>query len=327
MDYAGGEGNPSGIHKEGVAAKRKLDDARQKIARILECQARDAIFTSGGTESNNLAIFGVWKALRQTQGKSHVIIGENEHPSIVEPAREIERQGGELTVTNDPLKHIKENTVLVSIAYANNVTGAINNVPKIARLIRELRQKNGSKYPFIHTDASAAYEYLDIDINKVPADLITIEKVLVVRPNVTIRPLLLGGGQERGLRSGTENVSAIAAFAEDLERIVNDRASESQRLQELKEIFIAGVKEALPEAVINTPPVSLPNIVNLSFPGKLHEFLAIKLDEMGIAVSTGSSCDSSKSEKDKEALRFSFSKKTSETDVKAAIRGLRSAVL
>lgn len=313
LDHAGGEVNPSGIHKEGMAAKKRLEDARAKVAKILQCQSRDIIFTSGGTESNNLAILGVWK------GGMHVVIGESEHPSVSEPAKEIQRRGGELTITNDPIKHIKENTVLVSLALANNETGAINNVPKIARHIRDMRQKSGKAYPYIHTDASAAYEYLDVDINKIPADLITIEKALVVRPNVEIRPIILGGGQERGLRAGTENVSAIESLTRSLEEIVENRTAVHERLAKLKEAFINGVKD-IPGIVINTPRESLPNIVNVSFPGKLHEFLAIQLDEMGVAVSTGSSCDSSKSEPDKEALRFSFGANTSESDVRKAVK-------
>lgn len=320
MDYAAGSENPSGIHAEGLKSKRRLEEARAKVARMLACQARDVIFTSGGTESNNLAIFGVWKP------GTHIIIGENEHPSVYEPAREIERRGGELTITNDPIKHIRENTVLISLSYANNETGAINNVPKVARQIRELRLKSGLKYPLVHTDATSAYEYLEVDINKIPADLITIEKVLLVRPNVSIRPLILGGGQERGLRSGTENVEAIERFTRSLEQIVPRRKAEGQRLQKLKDEFIREV-EGIPGAVIKTPKDSLPNIVSVNFEGKLHEFLAIKLDERGIAVSTGSSCDSSKNEADKEILRFSFGEDTKMSDVRAAVTNLKEIVI
>lgn len=326
MDFAGGRENPSGIHEEGREAKKRLEDARARVAKILKCQARDIVFTSGGSESNNLAILGVFEALRQAQGKAHVIIGESEHPSVVEPAREIERRGGELTITNDPLKHIGERTVLVSIAYANNETGAINNVPKLARRVRDQRRRSGTKFPLIHTDATSAYEHLPVDIDRVPADLISIDKVLVVRPNVEIRPLIFGGGQERGLRSGTEKVGEVEKFVRELELLEKVRERESKRLERIKKTFLTEVK-AIPNVLINTPRNSLPNIVSLSFPGRLHEFLAVALDERGVAVSTGSSCDSSKSEPDKEALRFSFGEKTSEKDAKEATRILKEIVI
>src|SRR5262249_53013687 len=141
--------------------------------------------------------------------------------------------------------------------------------------------------------------------------------ILVVRPHVEISPIIFGGGQERGLRSGTENVSTILACADALMHAQATRESESIRLEKLKAIFIADIQQYLPQAVINTPKnESLPNIISLSFPGELHEFLAIKLDERGICVSTGSSCSSSKDENEKEALRFSFGKETRENDIK-----------
>jgi cysteine desulfurase len=326
MDYAGGEANPSGIHKEGMEAKKRLEDARARIANILKCQTRDIIFTSGGTESDNLAILGVFEAARDKFERPHIIIGENEHPAVYESAMEAKRRGAELTITADPLKHIKENTVLVSMMYADNETGAINNVPKITRLIREYRQKKGSEHPYMHTDATSAYEYLEVDIDKVPADLVSLDRVLVVRPRVSIRPLLYGGAQEMGLRSGTQDVRAAEELASSLKKLVGDREREAARLRGIKEVFIDEAKK-ISGLVVNTPKESLPNIVSVSFPGKLHEFLAVKLDLEGVAVSTGSSCDSSKNEPDKEALRFSFGAKTSENDAREAVRKLRKIVI
>jgi cysteine desulfurase len=319
MDYAGGELNPSGIHKEGVEARRRLEDARARVAKILKCH-------SGGTESDNLAILGVFEAAREKFEKPHIIIGEKEHPAVHESAREAERRGAELTITADPLKHIKDNTVLVSIMYADNETGAINNVPKIARLVRDHRQKKGGEYPYIHTDATSAYEFLEVDIDKVPADLISLERVLVVRPRVSIRPLLYGGAQEMGLRSGTQDVRAAEGFAKSLEETVANREREVARLKRIQEVFIAEA-EQISGIVVNTPKESIPNIVSVSFPGKLHEFLAVKLDLEDVAVSTGSSCDSSKNEPDKESLRFSFGAKTSEDDAREVVRKLRKIVI
>ncbi|MBX4199122.1 aminotransferase class V-fold PLP-dependent enzyme [Candidatus Parcubacteria bacterium] len=320
LDYAGGVGNPSGIHKEGVEARKSLEDARQKVARILECQTRDIIFTSGGTESDNLAILGV------KQG--HIIISDEEHPAVYEAAREAERRGSTLSIVpvDKIIETIKDDTVLVSLIYANNETGRVNPVPKIARQIAALRNKRGSQYPYIHTDATAGFGLLEININKLPVDLLTLDKVLVVRPRVEIRPLIFGGGQERGLRAGTENVSAILEFVNDLEASVRVREAEYERLADLKRVFIEEV-EKLPSAVVNSTAESLPSIVSVSFPGELHEFLAVKLDEKGVAVSTGSSCASSKDEPDKEALRFSFGPKTSEIEVREVISILQKIVI
>ncbi|MBX4195408.1 aminotransferase class V-fold PLP-dependent enzyme [Candidatus Parcubacteria bacterium] len=327
FDYAGGKDNPSGIHEEGRLAHKKLEETRLRIARILKCQARDIIFTSGGTESDNLAVLGVFEEAKEKFEKPHIIIGTHEHPAVYESAKEAQRQGAELTITDEPMKHLKENTVLVSIIYANNETGAINPVPKIARLVRDYRKKHGSRYPLMHTDATSAYEYLEVDINKVPADLISIENVLTVRPPATIRPRNLGGGQERRLRAGTQNLKVIEDFARNLEVSVKNREKESERLTEIKNFFIDEIRRSFPKAVINTPRISLPHIVSVSFPGQLHEFLAIKLDFHGIAVSTGSACDSSKDEESKEALRFSFGKETSKIEIKETISVLKKIML
>jgi len=347
LDYAAGVENPSAIYAEGVAAKRKLEEARTKIARILEVQARDIVFTSGGTEADNLAMLGVFEKSREKISKPHVIISSIEHPAIKECAKEIVRRGGEMTVVEAEegivsaekiARAIKENTVLVSVMYANNETGAIQPVSKIAKLVAEYKKTRGTKFPYVHTDASQAGNFLSLNMSSVGADLMTLDAskmsgpkgagLLVVRPHVELSPILFGGGQERGLRSGTENISAIVAFAEALERAQAHRESESERLEKLKNIFISSIEQSLPQAIINTPEKhSLPNIVSISFPGQLHEFLAIKLDEKGICVSTGSSCASSKDEEEKEALRFSFGTKTTENDVREAIRVLKEIVL
>lgn len=327
LDHAGGKDNPSGIHKEGVAARKKLEDARAKIARILKCQAKDIIFTSGSTESDNLAMQGAVKAYQSKEKKiAHIIISDHEHPAIEETAKDLASSGVEVDIlpVEKIVSAIKENTVLVSVVYANNETGAINNVPKLAREIKKLRRDKRSKFPYIHTDATQALELLPLDIERLGVDLETLGEVLIVRPGVQLRPLILGGGQERGLRAGTQRVSEAVEFAEHLASIEETRESESKRLNKLKKLFIKEVEEKIPTAVINTPHKteveSLPNIVSITIPGTLHEFLAIKLDEAGVAVSTGSSCDSNKDEKDKEALRFSFGRETKENDIKEAIR-------
>lgn len=351
LDYAAGEENPSAIYAEGVAAKDKLEDARTKIARVLEVQARDIVFTSGGTEADNLVVLGVFEksstSLRLRGAKAHIVISSLEHPAIKECAKEIVRRGGEATIVEAEdgiisaekvMKAIKENTVLVSVMYANNETGAIQPVSKIARLLLEYKKSHNTKLPYMHTDASQAGNFLSLNMSSLGVDLMTLDAskmsgpkgagLLVVRPHVELCPIIFGGGQERGLRSGTENIAAIVLFARALEESQLNRQAESERLKQLQNIFVTAIKKDLPQAVINTPlKNSLPNIVSLSFPGELHEFLAIKLDEKGICVSTGSSCDSSKDEKEKEALRFSFGRETTEREVREAVRVLKEIML
>jgi len=347
LDYAGGHNNPSAIYAEGAETKKKLEDARTRIARVLEVQARDIVFTSGGTEADNLAILETFEKSREKITKPHIVISSLEHPAVKECAKEIVRRGGEATIVEAEdgmvlaekiMKAVKENTVLVSIMYANNETGAIQPVSKISKLLAEYKKAHQSKFPYMHTDASQVGNFLSLNMSSVGTDMMTLDAskvggpkgagLLIVRPHVEIAPIIFGGGQERGLRAGTENVQAIEEFAEALEDAQKNRIVESERLEKLKTLFISEVKNHLPEAIINTPEKnSLPNIISISFPVELHEFLAIKLDEKGICVSTGSSCDSSKDEEEKEALRFSFGKETTANEVMEAIRVLREIML
>ncbi len=336
LDFAGGESNPSAIHSEGKGVRARLNEARLQVSRLLACQARDIVFTSGGTEADNLAIIGVVEKAKAKIERPHIIISSLEHPAVYESAKQLESWGVEVT-TIEPeggvinpqtvLKNIRESTVLVSIVYGAGETGAINPVPKIARLIKDLRNKRGTEYPYIHTDASQAYEFLPVDIGRLPVDLITLDRVLVVRPNVSISPIIVGGGQERGLRSGTEDVVAIEKFVKSFKLSVMRQDSYAKKMNRLKKLFVEELEANVPAARINTPKESLPNIVSITIPNKLHEFLAIKLDERGVAVSTGSSCDSTKNERDKEALRFSFGEKTKESEIKKAIRILKDVVI
>lgn len=321
LDSAAGRNNPSAIYKEGVEAKKRLENARAKIARLLHVQARDIIFTSGGTESDNVAILGA-----ATPG-SHIVISSFEHPAIMESAREFERRGGEVSIVEDVIAAIKENTSLVSVMYVNNETGAIQPIHKISRSL---------KGPYLHTDASQAAELLPLDVSALGVDMMTLDGkklgvpgvgLLVVRPLVKIKPIIFGGGQERGLRAGTEHVEAIVIFADKLVAAQEKRKEVWERLAKLQEFFLAEIQKNLPEAVINTPKESIPSIVSVSFPGKLHEFLAIQLDEKGVAVSTGSSCKSRSAREEKEALRFSFNAETTEKDLQETISILKKIMV
>jgi cysteine desulfurase len=267
---------------------------------------------------------------------------------VREAAREAERRGAELTIvqveedgTLNPQKiseALKENTVLVSMMYVNNETGAIQPVSRIARLIKEYRKEHHSKIPYFHTDASQAANVLPVDLDRLGADMMTLEAakvggekgvgLLAIRPNVEIRPIIFGGRQERGLRAGTENVAGVEVFACALTRAEKSASAEHERLTTIKNIFVQELSRLVPPAVINSPTESVPSIVSISIPGALHEFLAIKLALCGLAVSTGSSCRNiGEAENENEAIRFSFGKSTTEKEARGAVRLLAQVVI
>ncbi len=346
LDYAAGRKNPSALYEEGMLARHVLLEARTSIARMLHVQARDIIFTSGGTESDNMALLGVFEALRQNQVKPHIIISSVEHPAIRECAKEIQRRGGEVSIVSveedggltaeKVIKEIKAHTILVSIMLVNNETGALHPISRIARLIAEIRKKHGTKLPYFHTDASQAASLLSLDVSRLGVDLMTLDAskvdgpkgvgLLVVRPGVEIRPIMFGGGQERGLRPGTEQVEAVHLFARMLEAAQQRREEVYAHCAALKTIFLEGLHKRVPEAVVNTPQESVPHIISVTLPGKLHEFIAVKLSERGVCVSTGSSC-THLNEEEREALRFSFGRETTKAEVQKAVRLLQEVML
>jgi cysteine desulfurase len=345
--------NPSSIYKEGAGVKNALEEMRKGVARAVHAGGKDVVFTSGGTESDNLAIFGVYEALKEKVSKPHIITLDTEHPAILEAVYESERRGAEITVvetTNgmitaeEIMKHVKETTVLVTLSYVN---GEVGTILPVGRIVRELRQykkqnrkKQGDTYPYLHVDASQALTTMAIHVDTLGADLLTLDSgkiygpkgvgALIVRPGVEIKAQMLGGGQERGKRSGTENVAGIAGFVKALELLETEREKDIHKITECRDLFIQGVeelREKIPEIKINGGEECAPHIVSITIPGKLHEFVAIQLDRKGILVSTGSSCSARKNEEDKEALRFSFGKYTTETKIKTAIRTLKGILL
>ena len=318
-------GNPSSIHAEGVAAKKALDAARTTVARCLEAHAEEVVFTSGGTEANNLAIFGVLGFIRQgstlpskVEPCPHVVTTNIEHSSVLEPLRQLEKEG-KAEVTYVPVEPngivkpekviaaIKPNTVLVSVMYANNEIGTIQPIRKIGQLIRTVKDKRlkikDSPFPIFHVDACQAPLYLRCLVNALGVDLLSLDAhkiygpkgvgVLYVRRNTPLVPQLLGGGQEKGLRSTTENIPAIVGFAEALRIASADREKESIRIQKLRDTLHSNILKnvVMTKVVVNGDMKErLPNNLNISLPGVDTEFLTLKLDAEGIAVSTKSSC-------------------------------------
>ena len=334
------QGNPSAIYKEGVEAKKAVEEARAKIAGAIFAHPDEIIFTNGGTESNNLAIFGVFRAAQSLQRaalslgedgplqekKPHIITSVIEHPSVLNACRALEKTGvakvDYIGVDKDGIvnlaefkKVIRPETALVSIMYANNEIGTIQPIREIAKIIRQYRKSHleakppsildglASKYPYFHTDACQAMNYLDVHVERLGVDLLTFNGAKIYGPkgvgvlyrkrNVSLAPVLYGGGQEQGLRSGTENVPAIVGLAKALEIARATAEKESARQTKLRDYFISEIEKHIPDAILNGSRTKrLPNNINVSFPNMENQHMVILLDAKGIAVSAKSACSS-----------------------------------
>ena len=276
-------GNPSSFHSVGKHAKESVDEARGKIAKILSCRESEIIFTMGGTESDNLAIFGVAKALEKT-GK-HIITSKIEHPAVWHSCEKLEKDGWKVSyikVDRQGVVDLKEleaaitkETALVSVMYANNEIGTIEPIQEIAKIIRKKREEFGVKTPYFHTDACQAAGALEMNVAKLGVDLLTFNGskiygpkgigALYVKTGTPLTPILYGGGQERGLRSGTENVPAIIGLSEALTLAHEGKEKENARLIKLRDYLIKNLLK-IPKTILNGHPESrLPNNVNISF--------------------------------------------------------------
>lgn len=297
-------GNPSALHQEAVSAKGELERARTSIAETLFAHSDEIIFTSGGTEANNLAIFG---ALRGRSGV-HAITTAIEHSSVLEPLRALQKEGLELTelpVDSEgklDLQAVREairpNTVFISVQIVNSEIGAIQNIREVAKVIR----KSGQKIIF-HTDASQAPLWLPLNVEKLGVDLMTLDAqkmmgpkgvgVLFARRAITLTPFIYGGGQEGGRRSGTENVLLAGAFAVVLEDAQKDVEARVNKVTEVRNYLLEEIKKEIPGARLNGPDVSLraPHNINMYLPGLNGDMAVVAMDAEGVAISTRSACD------------------------------------
>jgi cysteine desulfurase len=296
-------GNPSSLHSYGRQAREAVDQARARVATLLGARPREIIFTASGTEADNLALIGTLKSA------SHLITSAIEHPAVLETARALERQGVETTIVPvspegvvDPetiRRALRPSTRLISIMAANNVIGTIQPIGEIGRIAR-------AAGVLFHTDAVQATGKLRFDLASQQIDLLSLSAhklhgpkgvgALFVRDGVTLEPVIHGGGQERGLRSATENVPGIVGFGKAAELASAEMADDNVRLVRLRDHLIAGVQAACPQAYLIGPPVQrLPGHVSLGFAGQEGEAirLLLALDEAGIAASAGSACSAS----------------------------------
>jgi len=297
-------GNPSSLHLEGDRASDILDVCRGRIAEFIGADKNEILFTSGATESNNLALIGY--ATRNRGKGNHIIISEVEHISIHNIAKYLEKEGLEVTrlpvdqygrVTLKKLENrITDRTILVSIGYANNEVGTIQPMAEIT----EMLQARGIAF---HTDAVAAQGLVPIDVGKMHIELMSLSSndiygpkglgVLYVRKGTGIVPLIIGGGQERGLRSGTENIPAIVGMAKAAEIMAAEMAEENRRIATYRDRLIKSVLEVIPKSHLNGHPTErLPNNAHFRFEAIEGESLLLSLKDKGISASTGSACSS-----------------------------------
>jgi len=365
-------GNPSSTHSFGQKARVAIEQAREQAAGFLHCKAQEVIFTSGATEANNLAIRGVIKKYQVSSIKSqanskfqnskpHIVTTAIEHESVLETCRTLEREGiAEVTYVKpqkdgivrpeDVEKAIQPNTVLVSIMYANSEIGTIQQIADIGNLLKSKAQNPKSKILF-HTDAVQAANFLDCDVQKLGVDLLTLSGhkiygpkgvgVLYVREGVRVASLIEGGGQETGLRSGTENVAAIVGMGQALEALGDPRmAITNIKIRQLRDKLIKAVLRKVPDCELTgSAPYRLPNNAHFRFRGVEGRDVVIALDQRGIAASTGSACSEKTQEpshvlvalglEEKEslsALRLTLGKHTRVEDIEKAVRVIAQTV-
>lgn len=297
-------GNPSSIHEYGKVAKVALEEAREKVAKLFNCSPYEIYFTSGGTESDNLAIKGVAFANKK-KGK-HIITSSVEHHAVLESCKFLKKEGYEITYLPvdqygfvDPFdlkKNIKDDTILVSIMHVNNETGTIQPIEELVRIAKE-------KGVYFHTDAVQSAGKIPIDVGKLPVDLASISAhkiygpkgvgAIYIRKGTRIIPLSHGGHHERSRRAGTENIPGIVGLGEAVEMVLKDMDKHNKHLKNLTETFFKKLKETVKDIQLNGHPEKrIPSTLNISFKGVEGESIILSLDMKGVAVASGSACTS-----------------------------------
>lgn len=352
-------GNASNLYELGHRAWQAVEKSLDKIASVLNCRSGEFIFTGSATESDNLAILGVARANKKFGNK--IIISNIEHKGIIAACDALKEEGFEicelkvgekgLINSEDLKKFLDERTVLVSVTYANNETGTIQPIKKLAEVIKKFRQKNNRSFPYFHTDAAQAALYLDLDVEKLGIDLMTLSshKIygpkgiagLYIKKGTNIKSVIFGGGNGRNkLRSGTENIPGIVGFAEALEIASKEKNEEYAKIGELRDKLQNGIIKSVPKVVVNGHSTRrLPNFINVSILDIEGEALLLHLSEKGIYVNTGSACNAEKLEPSHilkalglpyeyihGSIRFTLGKSTTEESINYVLKHLPEIV-
>ncbi|MFC1608566.1 cysteine desulfurase family protein [Patescibacteria group bacterium] len=357
-------GNPSSVHSMGQLAGAAVESSRTKIAKFLNCSPVEIIFTSGATESNNLAIKGLVKKYHETRGKDallpHIIASTIEHHCVLDACKSLEKEGlAEITlvpVNSDGIMEIEkvnnaiqENTILVSVMYVNNEIGTIQPIKEIGKMIRVLNENRKEKILF-HTDAVQALNYVDCDVSELGADMLSFSGhkiygpkgigALYLKKDAKISPIIHGGGQESGLRAGTYNVPGIVGMGEAVTNIKTNQDENNQKLQELRDYLMERILTEIPESHVNgSRKKRIPNNANFRFANVEGESLLLSMDMEGICASTGSACSSGsldpshvilalglKHEEAHSSLRLTIGKRTTKEDIDHAVDVIKETI-
>ena len=351
-------GNASSLHEAGQIAKRAINQAREKIAQLIKAEPEEIVFTSGGSEANNLAIKGVFYSLSQPH--KHIITSRIEHHAVLEPCRFLQKQGTEITYlpvdkyglvnTVELQRAIKDETILVSIMQANNEIGTIQPIREIGQIIKaekESRKKNKINIPiYLHTDAVQTFGHIPINVNELGVDFLSASShkfygpkgvgMLYIKKDIKIESLIHGGEHEKGRRASTENIPGIVGFAKAAELANKEMEKEVERLTQLRDYLINQILTKIKKSHLNGhAKMRLPNNINISIEGIEGESMLIELDAFGIYCSTGSACSSAtlepshvlvamhlKPEVAHASLRFSLGRWTKKKDLNYVIKRL-----
>ncbi|MBX4199666.1 cysteine desulfurase [Candidatus Saccharibacteria bacterium] len=346
--------NPSASTQSSRRVHQAIEVARSNVANILGSRPAELIFTSGATESNNLVV----KGIREAFPKGEILISAIEHESVQVPAekagaKKIPVNGKGVIDLSALASMISKKTVLASVMLVNNEIGSVQPLREIATLVeleRKRRLKSGDKTPiYLHTDATQAANFFDLHVSRLSVDMMSLNGgkiygpkqtgLLYVRTGVNLAPQILGGGQEFGQRSGTQNAAGIVGFAKAFELAQQMRAEQVKKLKQLQAEFEEGLERISPHIFINGGKQRAPHIVSASFPGQDNERLMIELDERGIIVAVGSACSASSEEPShvlqaiglsdddaRSTLRFSMGRQTTKKQIQKTLRILEDVI-
>jgi cysteine desulfurase len=345
--FSDGFANASSIHTPGQQARAAVETAREQVAALIGAKAQEIVFTSGGTESDNHAIFGIAGAAEVGAGQKHVITTVIEHEAVLNACQSLEKEGVEVTylpvnldglINLDELRGaIRPETVLITIMHANNEIGTVQRIEKIGHIAQE-------RAIYFHTDAVQSAGKIPIDVNAIQLDLLSLSAhkiygpkgvgALYIRGGTKVRQLLYGGHHQRGARPGTENVAGIVGLGKAAEMARESLAEDAGRVGGLRDELERGILQRVPQSRVNAGTAArTPNTTNILFSGVEGEALLIALDLKGLAVSTGAACSSGavepshvltgiglSAEDARASLRFSLGRHTTREDVEFALR-------
>lgn len=346
-DYA----NPSSLHRKGIEVEKNIKLIRQNIAKSIGAKDKEIYFTSGGTESNNTIIRGI--ANLNKKRKNHIISTVIEHPSVLNTLKDLELEGFEITYLkvdengkidlNELKESIKPSTCLITIMHVNNEIGSIQPIAEIGKYLKTLDEK-----VYLHVDAIQSYGKINFRPSKYNIDFMSVSGhkfhgpkgigFMYIKENNRLKPLLTGGGQEIGIRSGTENVPGIYGLGEAVKIINQDLNALIEKISKLKDMLKREIVNNIDDIKVNSPEDGVCHILNISFRGVKGEVLLHYLEQKGIYVSTGSACSSKKKgshvlnaiglkpDEIEGAIRFSLSDTNSEDQIKEVVNVLKESV-